>query len=97
MCTNHSTHHISTVTSLVSNEPSEGFHYFFFNFVCLFSSLFLHLDTTDQKYLELYEDGVVPWDIKMTVEVLKILCQTTRTVPPTVSLTPSLNPKLTLT
>jgi hypothetical protein len=43
--------------------------------------------------LELYEAGMLPWDIEMTVS----LCQTTRTGSLTVSLSPSLNPKMTRT
>jgi hypothetical protein len=46
--------------------------------------------------LELYETGILPWDIEMTVEESGF-GQTTRTGSLTESLTPSLNPKMTLT
>jgi hypothetical protein len=57
-----------------------------------------HTNLKLKQFLEMYETGLIPWDIEMTVR-LKSLCQTTRTGSPTVSPTssPSLNPKKTLT
>jgi hypothetical protein len=58
--------------------------------VCTHTNLHLY------HRLELYESDMFPWDLEMTVENL---CKTTRTRKGslTVPLTPSLNPKMTLT
>jgi hypothetical protein len=55
-----------------------------------------HTNLKLEQRLEMYEAGLFPWDIEMTVEELYL---TTTTGPPTESLTssPSLNPSKTLT